>query len=156
MEADFGHLAASATVALAPFIPFLLDAGKASGKKLAEVVAAQGGEAAWRRAQNIWHAVYARWGQTPEVQGAAVILADQPGDVDFRSAFAKVLRARLQESPELARQVADLLCDPALQEILADQRSRVGDVEQRLKGVGVQRVRSARGSTIDRVKQVIE
>ncbi len=43
MTIDIGQTAAAVAATLAPFTPFLIEVGKAGGKKLAEVIAEKGG-----------------------------------------------------------------------------------------------------------------
>jgi hypothetical protein len=80
MAADIGQIAAATVATLAPFTPFLIEAGKAGGKKLAEVIAEKGGEAAWQKAQALWDKVRVHFGDDPEVQSAATMVATKPED----------------------------------------------------------------------------
>ena len=157
MTADIGQTAAAVVATLAPFMPFLIEVGKAGGKKLAEVVAEKGGETAWKKAQTLWDKLKARFGDDPEVQGAAAMVAAKPEDEARQTMLAEVLGARLQENPKLAKELFGLLGGlKAVQQVLADRNSWVEDVTQRMSGVGTQTVQASGDSVIKGVRQVME
>lgn len=155
MTTDIGQTAAAVVTTLAPFTPFLIEVGKAGGKKLAEVMAEKGGEAAWKKAQALWDKLQARFHDDAEVQGAATVVAVKPEDETRQTLLAEVLGGRLQENPALAQELFDLLGgQEAVQQVLAERGSWVEDVTQRMKGGGKQIVQASDDSVIKDVRQI--
>jgi len=155
MTPDIGQTAAAVVTTLAPFTPFLIKVGKAGGKKLAEAITEQGGEAAWKKAQALWDKLQTRFQDDAEVQGAATMVAAKPEDEARQTMLAEVLGARLQENPALAQELFDLLGgQEAVQQVLAERGSWVEDVTQRMKGAGKQIVQASDDSVIKGVRQI--
>ncbi len=155
---DIGQITAATVVALAPFTPFLIEVGKAGGKKLAEVLAEKGGEAAWEKAQSLWGKLEeSHIDKDEDAQDAARMLARKPEDENRQTMLAEVLGAHLEENPELADELFDLLGgQEAVQQVLADRSSWVEDVTQRVKGTGTQIVQASDDSVIKGVRQIRE
>jgi hypothetical protein len=136
-------------------MPFLVEMGEAGGKKLAEVIAEKGGEAAWKKAQALWDKVKARFGDDAEVKSAATMVAAKPEDETRQTIMAEVLGARLQDDPALAQELFDLLGGgETVQQVLAERSSWVEDVTQRMEGSGKQTVRASDDSVITGVRQI--
>ncbi len=154
MVIEIGQVVAAAVTKLAPFIPFLIDLGKAGGGKLAEMIAEKGGEAAWKRAQALWGKINSYFGDDPEVKSAATMVAAKPEDEARQTMLAEVLGTRLEERPELAKEIFDLIGgQEVVQQVLAERGSWVQDVTQKLKSTGSQTVRASDSSTIKNVQQ---
>lgn len=158
MIADVGQVTATAVTTLAPFMPYLVDAGKAAGLKLAEVIGEKGGEAAWNKAQALWSKLKSRFGDDPELTSAATMVAIKPGDETRQMMLAEVLGARLKENPDFAEEIFELLGgQQAVQQVLAERGSWVEDVTQQLAGSsGDQSVIARDNSSIRGVKQDIQ
>jgi hypothetical protein len=157
MAVDIGQITAATVTTLAPFMPFLIEAGKAGGKKLAEVIAEKGGEAAWEKAQSLWSKLKTRLGDDPEVTIVATMVAAKPEDEPRQTMLAEVLGAHLRENPDLAQELFDLLGrQEAVQQVLAHRSSWVEDVTQRMKGRGKQTVQASDDSVIKGVRQIQE
>jgi hypothetical protein len=152
---DTAQLAAAATVVLSPFVPFLVNTGKAAGKKLAETIAQKGGEATWKTAQSLWTKITDHLGDDQEVKGAAIMVAHKPEDENRQTMLAEVLGARLQENPALAEELLNLLGgQKAVQQVLADHGSWVENVTQRMQGSGIQTIKASNDSVITGVRQI--
>ena len=157
MDVNVGQIAAVTVTALAPFTPFLTEIAEAGGKKLAQVIGEKGGEAAWHKAQSLWDKLKARFGDDPELQSAATMVAARPEDEARQTMLAEVLGARLQANPALAQEILDLLGgQESVQQVLAARGSWVEDVTQRMKGGGEQIVRASDDSVVKGVRQVKE
>ena len=155
MAVGIGLTTAAIVARLAPFTPFLIEVGKAGGKKLAEVMAEKGGEAAWKKAQALWDKLQTRFHDDNEVQVMATVMAVKPEDEARQTLLAEVLGARLQENPALAQELFDLLGgQEAVQQVLAERGSWVEDVTQRMKGRGKQIVQASDDSVIKGVRQI--
>ncbi|HKZ86579.1 MAG TPA: hypothetical protein VJ793_23355 [Anaerolineae bacterium] len=151
---DITQIASAVAAIVAPFAPYLIDVGKAVGKKMAETIAAKGGEAAWSKAQSLWSKIKARLGDDPEVKSAALMLAGAPDDETYQTLLTKVLAKRLEQNPDLARELLDLLGgEKAAQRVLAERGSRVTSVMQEMQGSGEQIIHASDRSTIEGVTQ---
>ena len=152
---DIGLIASAVGATLAPFTPFLLNISIEGGKKLAEVMAEKGGEAAWNKAQSSWHKIKDRAGDDPKVQGAALMVSAGPEDVSAQAILVRALDACLRKYPDLAQELADLLGgEPGIQQVLANQDSWVQDVAQQMRGGGEQTIQAENGSRIIGVRQI--
>src|SRR5215207_11358998 len=137
--------AVAAAAILAPYMPALVEAG---GKTAASLVVEKGGQAAWQQAQTIWAKLKARFGDDPEVTSAATMVAAKPEDETRQSILGEVLSARLEENPELAREISELLGGrQGVQRVVAERRSLVEDVKQKLRGAGEQTIQASDEST---------
>lgn len=154
MSTDIGIIAAAIVSTLAPFLPFLVEVGKAGGEKLAEVIAEKGGKAAWERTRALWGRLKARLGKDSEMDGAVKLVAAKPEDESRQAMLAEVLGARLREDPALAQELFALLGgQKAVQQVLAERGSWVEDVVQRMQGTGAQTVWAKGDSVIKGVRQ---
>ena len=158
MTVDIGQITATAVATLAPFMSFFIDAGKAGGQKLAEVIAEKGGEAAWAKAQVLWSKLRTHFGNDTEVISAATMVAAKPKDETRQSMLAEVIGARLKEHPEVAEEIFNLLGgQQAVQQVLAKRGSWVENVTQQIAGSsGTQSISASDNSTIKGVKQDIQ
>jgi hypothetical protein len=148
-------LAASIATTLAPFTPYLVEAGKESAKKLAAALVEKGGPAAWKKAQGLWEKIQTHFGDDPKLKGAALMVSAEPADETLQKMLASILSARLNEKPELADELLAFLGGPgAVQKILADHKSAIQDVTQELTGPGEQTIKAERNSRISGVKQI--
>jgi hypothetical protein len=87
------------TVALAPFLPFLLEFGKSA----AEVAGQKLGAEAWEQAKGIWVRLAPKVNSRPAAREAAIALAARPRDDELQTVFTVQLRRLLSEDEELRR-----------------------------------------------------
>jgi hypothetical protein len=155
MPPDIGQVAIATVTTIAPFVPFLVDIGKASGKKFLEVIAEKGGEKAWEKAKTVWGSLKSKLGHDKEVQAVVDLVAINPEDQARQAMLADVLIARLKEDPKLAEELFNLLGkQEAIQRVIADHSSWVENVTQQLSGDGKQIVEARNDSVISGVKQI--
>jgi len=148
-------IAAAITTALAPFTPFLVEIGRAGGKKLVEVINEKGGDAAWDSAQKLWEKIKAHMSDNADVNGATLMVSAKPEDETRQTMLATALAAGLKEDPKLAQELFDLLGGQnAVQQVLANRKSWVNDVTQQMSGGGEQIVKADNNSRIRGVKQI--
>jgi hypothetical protein len=134
---------------LSPFMPYLKEAGKIAGKKLAEVAAQKGGEAAWKKAQDIWGRITGQSSEAPELKSAAGLVAVKPEDETYQTVFARALASYLETNPAFAKELVDLMGgEESLQEVLAEKGSWIEDVKQEMVGTGRQTIRATDDSVI--------
>lgn len=152
---DIELIAASVVSTIAPFTPFLVETGKEGAKELAKKIAEKGGEAAWNKAQDLWKRINSRLGNDPKVKGAALMVSAEPNDEDSQKMLTTILIKHLKKNSELAQELFDLLGEQtAIQEVIADQKSKISDVVQQSGTGGNQTVKATRSSQIKGVKQI--
>jgi hypothetical protein len=146
---------AGAVVAfLSPYAPYLKEAGKIAGKKLIEVAAEKGGEAAWKKAQDLWGKITGR-PDSPELKSAADLVAAKPEDETYQTVFAKALAGYLEKNPDFAKELVDLMGgEDSVQEVLAERGSWIEDVKQEMAGPGRQTIKATDDSVIKGATQI--
>ncbi len=154
MEYDIVQIGAATAATVAPFAPFLVEAGKVGGQKLVEVIAEKGGEAAWQKAQALWGKLSLYFGDDPEVTSMATLVAIRPEDEARQKMLAEVISTRLQESPELAQELFYLMGGrEAVQEVVAGHSGWIEDINQKMRGQGTQSVKAGDEGVIKGVTQ---
>lgn len=149
------EIATAAATTLAPYLPYLVKAGKLAGAKALEEISKKGADASWERARALWDKIQTGSSEKPDVERAAELVAVQPDDLTYQKVLAKSLTSRLNENPSLAQELLTLLGgERAVQEVLADHSSWVEDLTQELQGAGTQSVRATTESVIKGVKQI--
>ena len=142
-------------ITISPFLPFLLEIGENSAKKLSEIIVEKGGEAAWNKAQSLWTKVKGYFHTAPKIESAAKLVAQDPEDEDSQKVLAKALGSYLQNNPESLEELVELFGgEQSIQEVLADKGSLVENVKQSLVGSGTQRVVATEQSSVKGVTQI--
>jgi len=155
MEIDIAQVAAAIVTVLAPFTPILIDMTKFSSQAIAEMIVQKGGEATWQKAQLIWNKLKVYFDDDKIVEGAAMMVAGQPENEDFQKILAVQLASRLQQHPDLVRELLELLGGQnSIQMITTDRSSWVEDVTQEMSGSGSQIVQASDDSVIKGIKQI--
>lgn len=151
---DINYIAAAIVSLLAPYLPRLVQAGKATVEAATEAAVREGSKVAWQTAQRVWQKIHGRFSDDTELVSAAQLAAAKPEQEEYKTLFAKVLAARLQEDTTLAQEMMTLLGgQEAVQEIVAQQGSWVESVWQDMEGSGEQSVKATDGSVISGVGQ---
>ena len=149
MSIDFAQVSAAVASTLAPFLPYLVEGGKK--------FAADAGDAAWKKAQSLWQELRQGSAHDPKIIKSAELVAADPADEAAQVLFAKAMAVRLQDFPQLATELTNLLGgETSVQEVLADRASLVENVEQQVHGTGNARqlVKADQHSAIKGVKQI--
>ena len=155
MNINAKEIAEATMMTLAPFMPYLVEMSKASGEKLAEMIAEKGGETAWKKAQDLWNKLKTCFSQDTELNSAAKLVAIEPEDETRQAMLVELLRTRLQDDPMLAQKIIELLGGrDTVQQVLADRSSWVESVRQRVKSRGTQIVQASDESVIIDVEQI--
>lgn len=147
---DYAQIAATLATYLAPFTPYLVEGGKK--------FAGKAGEAAWKKAEDIWGKIQAHFGDDKAIKGAAMMVSSAPGDEGWQAQLAKALSVRLKDNPSFAQELLDLLGGKeAVQQVIAERKSWVEDVTQEIEGTKGSQIVQAKGqSTITGVRQKIK
>jgi hypothetical protein len=146
---------AGAVVAfLSPFMPYLKEAGKITGKKLVEVAAERGGDAALKKAQDIWGKLAGR-SDSLELKSASDLVGANPEDQTYQIVLTKVLVGYLQKNPSFAKELVDLMGgEDSVQEVLAQRGSWIEDVRQEMSGTGRQSIKASDDAVIKVATQI--
>ena len=129
MNIDFLELSTEIVTILAPFTPLLIHTANFSAEAIGEMVVQTGGQMAWQKAQAIWDRIQTRYGDDGAVNGAAMMVAAEPENKTFQKVWTDTLVSRLQQNPDLARELRDLLGHQE-QILRAKNRSRIEKVVQ--------------------------
>ena len=152
---DIQMLADAVSMFLAPFTPYLINASKNLGYKVADLITEKSAELAWKKAQELWERIDTALGGDVEVKGAAMMVSAKPANEDKQKMFAEILAARLQENPSLAEELVQLLGgQKAIQQIVANRKSTIKDVAQQMTGAGEQTIKADNNSRIQGAKQI--
>lgn len=148
------EIATATAATLAPYLPYIIKGGQAAGEKIAEAFGKTSGEAAWKKAGAIWNKIKEHFGEKPELEQAAGLVAMQPEDRSYQTALAKSIASYIETRTDLRQDLLNLLGgEEAIQKVLADKSSWIEDVTQDLQGTGTQTVEAANHSVIKNVKQ---
>ncbi len=115
-------LATAAVAALAPYL------GKA-----AEKFATAAGDAAWKKASELYDALKSRLASHPAAAEALDDLAQAPTDVDIQGALRQQLKKLIANDPEFARTLASLTeaaTPPVSANFQNDIHGNVGNINQ--------------------------
>jgi hypothetical protein len=150
MTNELAQLATVVTSILAPFAPYLVEAGK----KFAQ----EAGKAGWNKAQSLWSKMKARWGEDKTIQGAAMLVSTDPDNNDWQTQLAKTMALRLEKDPDFAKELLEAVGGEAsVQQVIATRRSWVSRVTQEIAGApGKQEVKADDHSTVTGVSQSIK
>lgn len=90
---------------LTPFLPFLVKMAETS----AETVAEKFSEDAWSKAKAVWTKLHPNVEKKPAMQEAVTDLAIAPDDEDLQAVFRVQLKKLLEQDPQLAEDVTQIL-----------------------------------------------
>lgn len=149
MTVDYAQAAATVAAFLAPFMPYLIEAGKGLSRSLGEGV----GETTLEKARAVLSKMRAKLGYDEEIERAVATLATMPEDEESQVLLAKGLAIRLQQSPSLADELVELIGgQEAVQRVTAES-SWIEDVVQEIRGYGRQTIEAKDGSVIKGIRQ---
>jgi DNA modification methylase len=138
---DFVSIASGAVKILGPFLPYLDPFRKALQKKIEDVTA----NAAWDQAKGLWGKITGRFKDDKELNAVAKSVAENPDIEGFQEMLTKVLARRLESSPDLTKELIELLGgEKRLQEIVAGNEATIDNIRQTMAGAGTQRDRGWR------------
>lgn len=98
---SISQLASDAVANLAPFLPFIHDATSGAAKKLGEKTT----EAGLEYASRIWAWLHARSSSVPDMQAAALDVAQNPDEADLQAVLRVQIRKLLESQPKLEQEL---------------------------------------------------
>jgi len=139
-QIDINQISQTSTAVVAilgPFLPFLVETGKESIKKLSEVIAEKGGEVVFDKAKSLWSKVTSWFPSAPKLETAANSLASDPDDEDFQHKLAKELGIYLQNHPDSLQEILKFFgSGESIQHVIADKGSFVENIKQSIISQG--------------------
>lgn len=145
MDLDLSALAAQSLIVMGLYLPTLAGLGA----KTAEGAAKKAGEVAFGAAQKLWTRLGNALLSRPGAKESIEALAAEPNNPDAMGALRLQLKTALAADVALAREVQELLRDPALQQVVL-LRSHAGNIAQESSGgPAKQSVHVTDGSTRD-------
>ncbi len=100
---------ATLTAFITPFLPYLTQLGKKATDKAVESAVGKFGEAGWKKAQDIWAKLSPKVEAKPALLEAVTDAIDRPDDADYQAALKVQLKKSIDEDPELADAIAQIL-----------------------------------------------
>ena len=153
MDINVSQTASLIASALAPFMPYLAIGASEAAKTLGDAL----GTAAFEQAKTIWDEVKTHFGGDRKIQGAALMLSDEPENKTYQDLLAQAIAARLKEQPALAEELyRRLMGEPGIQMIRAEGGSLIENSRQEIQGGGSQEITAKNDSAISGVTQVIK
>jgi transketolase len=122
---------------LSPFLPRLLKLGGQAAEKATEVVSEKFGEAAWTKAQKIWGRLHPKVEEKADLKVATEQVAAKPDSRARQSVFQEELETLLNEHPDLAKAIAQIMQEDApdgtpsnqvVQNVIGNKNQSVGQV----------------------------
>lgn len=146
---DFVTIAAGVVKLLQPALPYLDPLKTALQKKITDATAG----AAWDQAKALWAKITGCFKDDKELNEAADAVATAPDKEIFQRAareeLTKVLAERLKDSPELAKELLELLGgEEKLNEIVAGDEAIIESNRQALSGKGTNRIEAGNKARI--------
>ncbi|NET26798.1 hypothetical protein [Okeania sp. SIO1I7] len=129
METDIATLAKFLT----PFLPFLLKAGEKATEEAGKFF----GQDAWEQAKTLWKKLLPKVEAKPAAKEVIKDAADNPDDEDVQAALRVQLKKLLKEDSDLTNEIKRLMEGKVIQQVLAERKSTISDVEQSATGESV-------------------
>lgn len=129
---DISQLAATITLAIAPFLPYLITASKTAGLNLADKFGKKIADETWDGLQSVWHKIKDGIGDNEDFTDATRILSRNPNDEDKQTYFTTLLISFLQNHPEIAVDIQGILQNNDVSvEIIAKRGSTLKKIKQK-------------------------
>jgi hypothetical protein len=102
---QFLPIAQSIVTWLSPFFPYLIKGVKLAGEGWFKSLGEKGGEEAVTQATSLWEKIKQKSSSDKNIEGAALILSEQPANTDIQKVLANALVEVLKKNPELVREL---------------------------------------------------
>ncbi|MBC8253146.1 MAG: hypothetical protein H8E35_03845 [Ardenticatenia bacterium] len=138
---DMNDLAAQMVAVLAPMVPYLPSVAEGMGKQI--------GQDVFNQAKKLLGKLRDRFHKDGDNKALATLDLFQEDPQTFEAALSALLVRTLEQHPEWAEEVRQLLAQPALQEIVASNDSVVQRISMNLSGAGQQRIKADASEVTD-------
>lgn len=131
---DFNQLTAQIIAALTLTVPYLDSVAQGIGKEIGSTTA--------RKAGQVIAILRNRFRQDNNQRAEQTLDLFKEDPITFEGALSKLLLQTLEQHPEWAKEVQQLLVDSTVQEIIATNNSVVERITMNLAGSGIQRIQT--------------
>jgi internalin A len=121
LNMDIPTIALSVSSALAPYFPYLIKGVKLAGQKWFEALGEKAGEETVKQATKTWESIKSKAPENKTIEGAALMLSDDPANESVRKMFSDALAEVLKKHPELLQELTEFQRNAP--SITLDQRS---------------------------------
>lgn len=90
---------------LSPFFPYLIKGVKLASQEWFKALGEKGGEEAVKQASNLWETIKDKSSNDKKIEGAALILSEQPENTDIQQVLVNALVEVIKKNPELATEL---------------------------------------------------
>lgn len=104
---DIPTTAMAVSSALAPFFPYIIKGVKLAGQKWFESLGEKAGEETAKQAVKTWENIKSKAPENNTIEGAAMMLSDDPSNETVRKMFADALAEILKTHPDLLQELAE-------------------------------------------------
>jgi hypothetical protein len=125
---------ATLTTFISPFLPYLPQLAKKATDKVVESAASKFGEAAWKKAQDIWVKLNPKIEVKPAALEAVNDVIENPKDAAYQTILQVQLKKLLDQDPDLAKEIEQILTAESdgipgtqiVQNIIGDRNQVIG------------------------------
>ena len=150
---DFVSIATGVVSLLSPFLPHIISLGSDVGSKIKDAVVDKGVSELGKQAKAIWDKITGYFGDDREFTSAATVTAASPKNADRQKILIEELAKRLQEHPDLAEELVEMMGGPKrVQELTAGYEAIIQDVSFNMGGPGQQSLKTGDKANIARIK----
>lgn len=118
---NISTLAISISNTLAPFFPYLIKGIRLTEQEWFESLGEKAGKEAMAQAKSTWEKIKGRSFGNKTLEGAAMLLSDDPANTTIQKMFADALTDILKKHPDLAEELTEY--QKSAPSITIDQRS---------------------------------
>lgn len=102
---QFLPIAQSIVTWLSPFFPYLIKGVKLAGQEWFKALGERGGEEAVKKASNLWETIKNKSPNDKNIEGAALILSEQPENTDIQKVLVNALVEVIKKNPGFAKEL---------------------------------------------------
>ncbi len=118
---DIPTIAIAVGNALAPFFPYIVKGTKLAGQKWFDSLGVKAGEETVKQAIKTWESIKSKEPENKTIEGAAMMLSDDPHNESVRKMFSDALVEVLEKHPDLLQELTEFQKNAP--SITIDQRS---------------------------------
>lgn len=104
---DIPSIAIAVSSSLAPYFPYIIKGIKLAGQKWFESLGEKVGEETAKQAVKTWESIKSKAPENKTIEGAAMMLSDDPTNESVRKMFSDALAEVLKIHPELLQELTE-------------------------------------------------